>query len=160
MEKKKVKSATKSKKTTTVAAKKVTKKIAPKVEVEKEVVVPNTAQVKEVKTKKTSDHSLFKAVAVVVLVVALLTWFIKGGSWNYQDETGAAVVEYVANEEATTTGINELFLSIYYSVNYYLIQVAFLAMVGMFYGVVSKTKGYKLMVKKAAWDAWTNKKSL
>ena len=154
MEKKKAKSATKTKKTTTVAAKKVTKnvtkKVAPKKEVEKEIVVPKVTEVKKVETKKTSDHSLFKAVSVVILVVALLTWFIKGGSWTYQDETGAAVVNYVANETATTTGINELFLSAYYGINYYLIQITFLAMVGVFYGVVSKTKGYKLMVKKAA----------
>ena len=143
MEKKKAKSATKTKKAKAV----VSKKVVTKAEVESKVVEP---KVEKVETKKTSDHSLFKAVSIVILVVAILTWFVKGGSWTFQDETGAAVVNYVAKEQAATTGVNELFLSVYYGINYYLIQITFLAMVGIFYGVVSKTKGYKLMVKKAA----------
>jgi len=145
MEKKKAKSATKTKKASAVVSKKVVTKAKVKNEVEK-VVEPKV----EKNITKKSNHDIFKVLAVVIIVVALLTWFIKGGSWTYQDDTGAAVVEYVANDEATRTGINELFLSTYYAINYYLIQLVFLAVIGLFYGVVSKTKGYKLMVKKTA----------
>lgn len=144
MEKKKAKSATKTKKATKAVAKKV---------VTNEVVEPKVVKAEtkaEVKAVKKDNHDTFKVLAVVILVVALLTWVIKGGSWNYQDETGAAIVEYVANEEVTGTGINELFLSMYYGINYYLVQLVFLAVLGIFYGVVSKTKGYKVLVKKCA----------
>lgn len=133
MEKKKAKNSKKSVKTT-----KVNK------------VVKEETKVEEVPVKKTakkSNHQTFKVLAIVILVVALLTWFIKGGTWDF---TSSDAISYVANEEATRTGIHELFLSVYYAINYYLIQIVFLAILGIFYGVISKTNGYKAMVKKIA----------
>ena len=145
---KKTKSTTVSKKST--AKKTVAKKAPAKKAVKTKSVVkePKVEVVKEVKkTTKTADHSLFKVLGIIILVVALLTWFIKGGSWDY---TNAEAISFVANETATKTGINELFLSLYYGINYYLIQLVFLAILGIFYGVISKTNGYKAMVKKTA----------
>ena len=143
MEKKKSKSTTTSKKTAAAKTKKVVK-----AEVKKEEVVEK--EVTKVDTKK-SNHGTFKVLAIVILVVALLTWFIKSGSWSYNtNDAGEAIATFTANEEPVRTGINELFLAGYYAINYYLIQLVFLGILGIFYGVISKTKGYKVMVKKIA----------
>lgn len=99
---------------------------------------------KEVKKPTKSDHSLFKVLAIVLIAVAVITWFIKTGTWDY---SGAAVT-FTQNEEPVRTGIHEFFLSFYYSISYYLAQLVFLAILGIFYGVISKTKGYKVMIKK------------
>ena len=139
MEKKKTKSSKASKKSNSTKTKKVLKTETVKEVKTEEVKVP------KVESKK-ADHSTFKILGIVILVVALLTWFIKGGSWDYTSE----VATFAENETTTTTGIHELFLSLYYAVNYYLIQIVFLAILGVFYGVISKTNGYKEMVKKSA----------
>ena len=137
MDKKKTKSSKVSKKSTSTEVKK---------SVKAEVVQETKTEVKK-ETIKKNDHSTFKVLGLVILVVALLTWCIKGGSWDY---TSSESVSYVASEAAKTTGIHELFLSLYYAVNYYLIQIVFLVILGAFYGVISKTNGYKAMVKKIA----------
>ena len=136
----------KNSKKTTVSKKTATAKVV-KEEVKKEVV---KSEVTKAETKK-SNHGTFKVLAVVILVVALLTWFITSGTWSYDaNEAGQTIANYTANEEPVRTGINELFLAAYYAVNYYLIQIVFLAILGIFYGVISKAKGYKVMVKKIA----------
>ena len=132
----------KKKSKTTTSKKTASAKIV-KAEEKKEVV-------KKEETKK-SNHGTFKVLALVILVVALLTWFVTSGTWSYDtNDAGQAIATYTANEEPVRTGINELFLAIYYAVNYYLVQIVFLAMLGIFYGVISKTKGYKVMIKKIA----------
>ena len=137
MEKKKNSKTTTSKKTASAKTAKIVK-----AEVKKEVA--------KVDTKK-SNHGTFKVLAIVILVVALLTWFVTSGTWSFDtNDAGQAIATFTANEEPTKTGINELFLAVYYAVNYYLIQIVFLAVIGIFYGVISKTKGYKVMVKKIA----------
>ena len=144
MEKNKKKSSTVSKKST--VKKTVTKKAPAKNAEEVKKVEVKATKVETVKKpKREFKHSTFKILGLVILVVALLTWFIKGGSWDY---TNAESISFVANETATKTGINELFLSLYYGINYYLVQLVFLAILGIFYGVVAKTNGYKAMVKK------------
>lgn len=148
MEKKKTKTST--------TKKAVSKKTAPK-KVEKtanvKAEVKKVEEVKEVikQEVKKQDHTLFKIILIVLLVVTLLTWLVKSGSWSYNaNEAGKTIAEFTENEATTPTGINEFFLSSYYAVNYYLIQLVFLAILGLFYGVVSKTKGYKALVKKVA----------
>ena len=134
MEKKNSKKTTSSKKT---ASAKIVK-----AEVKNEVA--------KVETKK-SNHGTFKVLAIVILVVALLTWFVTSGTWTYDaNDAGQTIANFKANEEPVRTGINELFLAGYYAVNYYLVQIVFLAILGIFYGVISKAKGYKVMVKKIA----------
>ena len=143
MEKKKAKSTTSSKKTATSAK---TKKVV-KAKVEKEAKVVEK-EVTKAETKK-SNHGTFIVLGIVILAVTILTWIIKGGTWTYGSE-GGALATFTANEEVTSQGINEVFLAIYYAINYYLIQLVFLGILGIFYGVVSKTKGYKVMIKKIA----------
>ena len=134
-----------SSKKTTTSKKTASAKIV-KAETKEEVV----KDVAKVETKK-SNHGTFKVLAIVILVVALLTWFIKSGTWSYNaNDAGQTVATFTANEEPVRTGINELFLAVYYAINYYLIQIVFLAILGIFYGVISRTKGYKVMVKKTA----------
>lgn len=107
-------------------------------------------EVAKVETKK-ANHGLFKVLAIVILVVALLTWFVTSGTWSFDaNDAGQTIANFTANEEPVRTGINELFLAGYYAINYYLVQIVFLGVLGIFYGVISKTKGYKVMVKKIA----------
>ena len=141
MEKKKAKSTTTSKKTTASAK----AKTVVKANVEKE-------EVKEVVTKaetKKKTNGIFLVLGAVILLVTILTWVIKSGTWNYAND-GGALATFTYNEEVAGQGINEVFLAIYYAINYYLIQLVFLGVLGLFYGVISKTKGYKVMIKKIA----------
>ena len=151
MEKKKTKTSTAKKTTTkTVAAKKTTKPAVKKVA---KVEVKKAEEVKEVikQEVKKQDHTLFKIILIMVLDVTLLTWLVKSGTWSYNaNEAGKTIAEFTENEATTPTGINELFLSSYYAVNYYLVQLVFIAILGIFYGVVSKAKGYKALVNKVA----------
>ncbi|MBR1417112.1 MAG: hypothetical protein IJ572_04770 [Bacilli bacterium] len=139
MEKKKG-STTTSKKSNATKTKNVVKDEVKTVSENKEIIKQST---------KRNNHDTFKVLAIVILVVAVITWFIKTGTWDYGSASDAAVT-FTQNESAVTTGINELFLSIYYGINYYLVQIVFLVALGIFYGIISKTNGYKAMVKKCA----------
>ena len=103
MEKNKKKSSTVSKKST--VKKTVTKKAPAKQAEEVKKVEVKATKVETVKKpKREFKYSTFKILGLVILVVAVLTWFIKGGSWDY---TNAESISFVAK-----TGINELFLSL------------------------------------------------
>ena len=145
MEKKK--KNTTSKKANTTKTKKVVKTVE-KTEPKKEEVVEKVVP-KEVKSAKKSDLSTFKVLALVILGVAILTWFIKPGAW---DSTGVegAVSTFTQGEEPIKIGLHDFFISFYHGISYYVIQLIFLGIIGIFYGVVSKAKGYKVMVKKIA----------
>ena len=86
--------------------------------------------------------SLFKILAITMVVVALLTWFIPAG--YYQGE-------YVAS------GINRLgildlcqYLVLPFFQSMFLEILVFLLAVGIFYGVLSKTGVYKTTLEKIA----------
>ena len=116
-----------------------------------EVAVKKDVKKTEVKEEnKKSNKSLIIAVLISLLVVSVITWFVPSGTFD-----GAT---YTAGE-TVSTGINEFFLSTYYSVNYYLVYLLFLVFVGIFYGVISKTKGYAKMIDKFA-KFWENKKTI
>lgn len=143
------------KKTSKKGAKKSTsKKIVAKKEVKevaKEVVKDTKKVVETVKeTTKKNDYSLFKVLVLSILLVVVLTWIIPAGTY-----TG----EEFQITEITRTGINELFLSIFYGANYYLIQIILLLAVGLFYGIISKNKGYNGMVNKIA-NLWKGKEKV
>ena len=157
MEKKKTQKSTKKSTTKKTTAKKTTatKKSAAKKTVVKKVapVVEAVNEVKEkvnVSVQPKRDHSLFKVLVLAILVVVVLTWIIPSGSFN-----GA---EFVASTRVRT-GLNELFLSIFYGANYYLIQLFVLLVIGAFYGVVSKTNGYSAMINTFA-KMWKGKEKL
>lgn len=135
----------KKNKKTTASKKTASAKV---IKAEKKEVV--NEKVTKVETKK-SNHGTFKVLAIVILVVALITWFVTSGTWTFDaNDAGQTIANFKANEEPIRTGLNELFLAGYYAINYYLVQIVFLAILGIFYGVISKTKGYKVMIKKVA----------
>lgn len=92
----------------------------------------------EVTTKK---NSLFIAVGVVLLLAIVLTWVLKTGQFQ-----GA---EYLKNDYIRL-GIHEIFTLPFYSIYYFVIQIVLLIAIAMFYGVISKTSGYKTLVSKFA----------
>ena len=127
------------------------KNIAEKVEVVKdEPVVTNVKEAKtvtkEAKTKS-HDHSLFKVLAILVLITVVLTWIIPSGYFNGADYIESNIIRI---------GINELFISFFYGANYYLIQIAFVLMVGAFYGIVSHLPSYKALIEKLT-NFWRGK---
>ena len=88
----------------------------------KEVSKPEAAK-KETKPKKIS-HFLFKALAISILVAVVISWIIPAGTFSGSNLT---------TTEPARTGINELFLSMFYASNYYLLQVVFILVLGLFY---------------------------
>ena len=170
MEKKKAKStkSTKAKAKKKVTEAKVVKEVEKKnntlVEEVKEVKKEEKIAVEEIKQEnkkdKRNDHSLFKILALIIIVVTILTWFIKSGNWTFDNsDVNNVVANFNQNEEVARQGINEFFLSFYYGINYYLTQLVFIAIIGVFFGVISKTKGYKKMIKKCA-SLFKNKETI
>ena len=117
----------------------------------KEVSKPEAAK-KETKPKKIS-HFLFKALAISILVAVVISWIIPAGTFSGSNLT---------TTEPARTGINELFLSMFYASNYYLLQVVFILVLGLFYGVISKTNGYKKLVENSAkfWSKTSSRKKV
>lgn len=139
MEKKK---EVKSKKKTAkkVAVKKEEKVVTPVKE--EKVTTKETVKetVKEVASKK-NYHGIFIALLVSLAVAIVLTWIIPTGYFS-----GAELV----TNSVSRVGINEAFLALFYGANYYLVQIFFILVLGLFYGIISKTAGYKKMVQKIA----------
>src|SRR5574344_2933024 len=135
--------------------KKVKKTIAKKT-VAKKVSEPKVVEAKKVETVKPvvkaikNDHSLIKVLVISILVAVVLSWIIPSGTFS-----GATLTATTR----TRTGINELFLSVFYGANYYLVQLVFLIILGVFYGIISKTKGYKAMIAKFV-SIWKGKERL
>src|SRR5574344_658330 len=138
------------KKTQKSVKKNVAKKTATKV-VEKSIPVKQTKVTPEVvKNTIKNDHSLLKVLFIAIFVAIVLTWIIPSGTFS-----GATL----SATTRTRTGINEMFLSIFYGANYYLVQLVFLLAVGIFYSVISKVKGYKAFIEKVA-KMWKGKEKL
>lgn len=79
-------------------------------------------------------------VCVVVALFMLLTWFVNSGSFS----SGA----YVSNG-LTPIGIFDLFVLVFYVLNYKAMEVVYLLMIGGTYGVLSKTAGYQKIIDKS-----------
>lgn len=91
--------------------------------------------------KEKGNNSLFFAVGITILLAVILTWVIKGGSFSGAEFTSG---------DYTRIGIHELFTLPFYSVYYFVVQVALLFIIAGFYGVVSKTSGYRKLVNSVA----------
>ena len=141
MEKKSGKKKSSTKATKTIKAEKEVE-VVEEVKSEKEVVKTSAEN-----DKKTS-HFLFKTLAISIFVAIILSWIIPAGTFNGANLT---------TTEPARTGINEMFLSMFYASNYYLLQVIFVLVVGLFYGVLSRTNGYKKLVNKAS-EFWQPRK--
>ncbi len=85
-------------------------------------------------------HDLVKISLIAIVFVFLLTWIIPSGVYQSGTVTG----------ELERTGIADLFLGGMTSVNFFLQQILYILFIGAFYGVMTKTDGYKKLVEKFA----------
>ncbi len=87
------------------------------------------------KVKKMFEkHDLLKVVLITILLTIVLTWIIPYGYFS-----GAQLTDYGLGRQ----GIVDILLSGVYSANFFLQQLLFVLFIGIFYGVISKTSGYK-----------------
>ena len=88
------------------------------------------------------NHDLFKVLVGLIILTFILSWIIPGGSFS-----GATY----ASEGTFRLGIDDLFrMPFYYVINSYLKNIVFILVVGAFYGVLSRTDGYRKLVTKTA----------
>lgn len=92
--------------------------------------------------KMFKEHDLVKIIGIMLLLVVVLSWIIPTGTFS----SGATFTE----GEMGRLGLAHLFYGFSYAIQNYAIQIGFLLMVGVFYGVVSKTEGYKEFVNRLA----------
>ena len=85
-------------------------------------------------------HDLVKISLIAIAFVFLLTWIIPSGVYQSGSVTG----------ELERTGIADLFLGGMTSVSFFLQQILYILSIGAFYGVMTKTDGYKKLVEKFA----------
>ena len=88
------------------------------------------------------EHDLVKVVSIVLLLLVVMTWFIPYGQFG----SSATFTE----GEVTPIGIVHIIYGFIYAIQNYAIQIAFLILIGMFYGVVTKTESYKALVSRIA----------
>ena len=88
------------------------------------------------------EHDLVKVVSILLFIVVVMTWFIPYGQY------GSSAV--FSEGEVTPIGIAHIIYSFIYSLQNYAIQFGFLVLIGMFYGVATKTEGYKALVSRIA----------
>lgn len=92
--------------------------------------------------KMFKEHDHVKIIGIMLLLVVVLSWIIPTGTFS----SGATFTE----GEMGRLGLAHLFYGFSYAIQNYAIQIGFLLMVGVFYGVVSKTEGYKEFVNRLA----------
>ncbi len=91
--------------------------------------------------KENKKNDLFKIILVAILVTFVLTWLIPYGYYSAGELTSSGLGRL---------GLSDLLASSVYSVSFFLQQIIFVAVVGIFYGILSKTNGYSELVKKVA----------
>lgn len=85
-------------------------------------------------------HDLVKMILIAIVFTLVLTWIIPSGVYQGGEVAGTL----------QRTGISDLFLGGMMSVSFFLQQILFVLIVGAFYGVVTKTDGYKKLVETIA----------
>ncbi len=88
------------------------------------------------------EHDLVKIIIGMLFFVVLLTWIIPTGGYA----TGAEFTD----GEIQRIGLMHVMYGLVYAVQNFSIQIVFLAFVGIFYGVLSHTDGYKKLVERLA----------
>ena len=86
-------------------------------------------------------HDLLKIMLLVILVTIVLTWVIPYGYFSGTE---------FSSQGLAREGLSDILLSGVYSASFFLQQLLFVAFIGLFYGVVSKTSGYKAFVSGVA----------
>lgn len=84
-------------------------------------------------------HELFKVVGITIVLAVVATWVIPAGYFS-----GADMIE----SGITRIGVVDFFLTGFYSINYFLLTILFLLVLGGFYAILSKTAGYETIVNK------------
>ena len=105
------------------------------------IVVLAIAVLLSVFTCKSKSSDLLKWVGIVVFVAFALTWVLPYGQFQ-----GATFYEYGMNR----LGFADIPTILYYSIYFGLTTIIYLLVLGGFYGVLSKTKGYSALVNKFA----------
>ncbi len=91
--------------------------------------------------KKSEKHNLAKWILLFAFIGISLTWIFGYGNYN-----GATFTDYGMTQQGLTDIPNFL----YYAMNFAGDKVVFLLVLGCFYGVLSKVKGYNKLVKRIA----------
>ena len=88
------------------------------------------------------NHDLFKVLLGVLILVVILSWIIPGGQFSGATFSSSGMYRL---------GLDDLFrMPFYYVLNSYLPNIVFILVVGAFYGVLSRTDGYRKLVSKTA----------
>ena len=91
--------------------------------------------------KNSKKHDLVKWILLFILVAISLTWIFEGGN-------------YAQGEFASTglkqLGITDLATLFYYGIQFSIDKIVFIIMLGVLYGVLSKSEGYKKLVTSLA----------
>ncbi len=95
-------------------------------------------------------YDLLKIVLFTLLLTFILTWIIPTGMFSGGTFSAGSIYR---------SGLDDLFRSPYYAINYYLINILFFLAIGVFYGVLSKTDSYKKLVNNTV-KCFENKKWL
>lgn len=88
------------------------------------------------------EHDLVKIIIGMLLFVVLLTWIIPTGGYITEAEFTSGEIQRI--------GLMHIMYGFVYAVQNFSIQIVFLAFVGIFYGVLSHTDGYKKLVERLA----------
>src|SRR5574344_1634534 len=78
----------------------------------------------------------------MLLLVIVLSWFIKAGSFTSVGTFTEGTIGRI--------GLSHIFYGFTFAIPNYSIPIAFLIMIGIFYGVVTHTEGYKAFVSRFA----------
>ncbi len=92
--------------------------------------------------KMFKEHDLVKLVSMLLLLVVILTWIIPTGSFGRD--------AVFTDGEMLRIGLVHLGYGMSFAISSNYMQIAFLVMVGIFYGVISHTEGYKALVARLA----------
>ena len=83
------------------------------------------------------QHTIAKLLGIIIFVAIILTWIIPVGGFNG--------VEFIKSE-TVKVGLSDIPTIAYNSIYYAIDKIVYLLVLGGFYAVISKTKGYKKFV--------------
>ena len=89
------------------------------------------------------NNDLFKIIGLVILFTTLLTWIISNG--QFDGGANGFMLDAIRR-----IGIIDFFSAGISAVQWFFLQVTFLLILGGFYGILSKIKGYQNLVSKVA----------
>lgn len=86
-------------------------------------------------------HDLAKIIMLFILVTVVLSWIIPYGSFSGTEFSSTGLGRQ---------GLVDILLAGVYSPNFFLQQILFVAFIGIFYAIVTKTNGYKGLINSIA----------